>query len=79
MDDNLIDIVGWLGFILIIIGYFFNARKKIYCFYIWGIGNLVYLFYGFIINAFPMMAMSAFILIMNVYGYMSWVKDFKKS
>ena len=32
-----------------------------------------------IINAFPMMAMSAFVLIMNVYGYLSWVKDFRQS
>jgi len=79
MDNHLVDIIGWLGFTLIILGYYFNARKKLYCFYIWGIGNLVYLFYGFIINALPMVAMSAFVLIMNVYGYISWMKDLKNS
>ena len=77
MDAHIIDMIGWLGFILILLGYYFNARKKIYCFYIWGLGNVVYVIYGFIINAFPMMAMSAFVLIMNVYGYLSWVKDFR--
>ena len=29
------------------------------------------------INAFPMMAMSVFVLFMNVYGYMNWMKDLK--
>ena len=75
MDDRVIDIIGWLGFTLIITGYFFNAKKKLYCFYVWGFGNLVYVFYGFVIDAFPMMAMSAFVLFMNVYGYMNWKED----
>jgi len=26
-----------------------------------------------------MMAMSVFVLFMNVYGYMNWMKDLKKS
>ena len=77
MDDRVIDIIGWLGFTLIIIGYFFNAKKKLYCFFFWGFGNLVYVFYGFVIDAFPMMAMSAFVLFMNVYGYMNWKEDSK--
>ena len=77
MDDRVIDIIGWLGFTLIITGYFFNAKKKLYCFYVWGFGNLVYVFYGFVIDAFPMMAMSAFVLFMNVYGYMNW-KEYSK-
>jgi len=75
MDDRVIDIIGWLEFTLIITGYFFNAKKKLYCFYVWGFGNLVYVFYGFVIDAFPMMAMSAFVLFMNVYGYMNWKED----
>ena len=77
MDDRVIDIIGWLGCTLIITGYFFNAKKKLYFFYVWGFGNLVYVFYGFVIDAFPMMAMSAFVLFMNVYGYMNWKEDSK--
>ena len=68
MSDHLIDFICWVGFTLII-GYYLNAKKKLYFFYIWGIGNLIYVFYGFVINAFPMMAMSVFVLLMNVYGY----------
>ena len=70
-----IEIIGWLGFLLIFFGYYFNAKKKLYCFYIWGIGNIVYIIYGYIINAIPIMAMSVFVLIMNVYGYYNWGRE----
>ena len=67
------DIIGWAGFFLILLGYYFNAKKKLYCFSIWGIGNLIYIMYGYIIDAIPIMAMSAFVLCMNVYGYYNWI------
>ncbi len=71
----MIDTVGWLGFSLIFLGYYFNAKKKIYCFYIWGLGNTVYIIYGYIIDAIPIIAMSIFVLIMNFYGYINWSKE----
>ncbi len=72
MNELLTDSFGWIGFLLILLGYYFNAKKKIYCFFIWGVGNSIYFFYGYIIEAFPVMAMSIFILVMNIYGYCSW-------
>ena len=75
MNDQIVEIIGWLGFALVSMGYYFNAKKKLYCFYIWGLGNAVYILYGFIISAFPIMAMSVFVLGMNIYGYLNWVKD----
>ncbi len=75
MNDQIVEILGWLGFALVSMGYYFNAKKKLYCFYIWGLGNAVYILYGFIISAFPIIAMSVFVLGMNIYGYLNWVKD----
>ena len=75
MNDQIVEIIGWLGFALVSMGYYFNAKKKLYCFFIWGIGNAVYILYGFIISAFPIIAMSVFVLGMNIYGYLNWVKD----
>ena len=75
MNDQIVEIIGWLGFALVSMGYYFNAKKKLYCFYIWGLGNAVYVLYGFIISAFPIIAMSVFVLGMNIYGYLNWVKD----
>ena len=67
MSDHLIDIIGWVGFILIIVGYYLNAKKKLYCFYIWGIGNLIYVFYGLIINDMPIILANAGTLILSFF------------
>ena len=65
-------LIGWIGFLFIIAGYYLNAKKYINCFFIWGIGNVIYTFYGYTINAIPIIAMSLFLLCINVYGYYSW-------
>ena len=46
MNDSLIEVLGWIGFLFILFGYF--------------------------LNAIPIMAMSVFILGMNLYGYKNW-------
>ena len=66
------EIVGWLGFIFVLLGYYFNAKRKIYCFYIWGLGNILFLIYGFLIGARPQMAICLFVILMNIYGYKQW-------
>ena len=71
----MVEIIGWLGFIFVLLGYYFNAKQKMYCFYIWGLGNILFLIYGFLINALPQIAMCIFVLGMNVYGYKQWSKD----
>ena len=72
MNISLMDLIGWIGFLFIIAGYYLNAKKYINCFYIWGTGNLIYILYGYILNAIPIIAMSVFVLCMNAYGYYSW-------
>ena len=66
------EIVGWLGFIFVLLGYYFNAKQKIYCFYIWGLGNILFLIYGVLIGARPQIAMCLFVILMNIYGYKQW-------
>jgi hypothetical protein len=68
------EIVGWLGFIFVLLGYYFNAKQKIYCFHIWGLGNILFLIYGFLIGTRPQIAMCIFVLGMNIYGYKQWSK-----
>ena len=67
-----IELIGWIGFIFILLGYYLNAKQNINCFYIWGIGNIMFMIYAFFISAPPQIAMSLFVLGMNVYGYFSW-------
>ena len=75
MIVNYVELLGWLGFILLSIGYYTNSKKNIICFYFWAMGNIVFIFYAFLITSIPMLCMSLFTLIMNVYGYFNWIKD----
>ena len=70
----MVEVIGWLGFIFVLLGYYFNAKQKIYCFYIWGLGNILFLIYGFLIGARPQMAICIFVILMNIYGYRQWSK-----
>ena len=75
VQSSLIEITGWLGLILIMLGYYFNAQKKLYCFYIWGIGNTMYFIYAVLTDSMPIAALSIFIIIMNIYGWIKWNKE----
>ena len=68
----IIESIGWLGFVFILMGYYLNAKQNINCFYIWGLGNILFMIYDFLISAPPQIAMSLFVLGMNIYGYKSW-------
>ena len=70
----MVEVIGWLGFMFVLLGYYFNAKQKIYCFHVWGLGNILFLIYGILINAKPQIAICIFVLMMNVYGYRQWSK-----
>ena len=69
------DWIGWIGTVMIIFGYYFNAKKIKTCFIIWGLGNVAFLIYAYLIDAPPQIAISAFVIGMNVFGYRQWSKD----
>ena len=75
MNYNYIELFGWIGFLFIICGYYLNAKKHPDCFYIWGIGNILFLLYAIFINTIPLFCMSLFTLGMNIYGWTQWNKN----
>ena len=70
----MIEVIGWLGFIGLIIGYILNAKKSITCFYVWGLGNILMMIYAVMIDSSPQVATALVVLLMNVYGYIEWTK-----
>ena len=70
-----VELVGWIGTVMIIYGYYFNAKKIKTCFIIWGLGNIAFLIYALLIDAPPQVAISIFVIGMNVYGYREWSKS----
>ena len=70
----MIEVIGWLGFVGLIIGYILNAKKSISCFYVWGLGNILMTIYAVMIDSNPQVATALVVLLMNVYGYIEWTK-----
>ena len=70
----MIEVIGWLGFVGLIIGYILNAKKSISCFYVWGLGNILMMIYAVLIDSNPQVATALVVLLMNVYGYRKWTK-----
>ena len=70
----MIEVIGWLGFVGLIIGYILNAKKSITCFYVWGLGNILMMIYAVMIDSNPQVATAFAVLLMNVYGYIEWTK-----
>ena len=68
----MVEIIGWIGFVFIIIGYILNAKQLISCFYFWGVGNILMIMYALLTNTIPNLATAVIVLIMNVYGYINW-------
>jgi len=70
----MIEVIGWLGFVGLIVGYILNAKKSITCFYVWGLGNILMMIYAVMIDSNPQVATALVVLLMNVYGYIEWTK-----
>ena len=65
--------VGWLGAILVIIGYYLNANEYITSWIVGMVGNALVAFYSIYKKAYSTAAMSFVIMLMNIYGYMRWL------
>ena len=70
----MIEVIGWLGFVGLIVGYILNAKKSVSCFYVWGLGNILMMVYAVMIDSNPQVATAFAVLLMNVYGYIEWTK-----
>ena len=71
----MIELVGWIGFVYIFLGYLLNAKKLISCFFMWSIGNIILIAYAIMISSYPQVAIAIICLIMNIYGYIEWRKN----
>ena len=67
----MIELVGWLGFFYILLGYLLNAKQMISCFFFWGIGNIILIGYAIMINSNPQVGIAIIFLIMKLK-----IKDF---
>ena len=69
------DIIGWLGTVCILFGYYLNARKLDLSWIVRFLGNLFMLVYSVKINANPQVLLAVVLMGLNVYGYLNWNKN----
>ena len=70
--DKIMERLGWLGALLVILGYYLNANQHLSCWSVWIVGNLCVAGYSAHKKAYPTLVMSLIITAMNIYGYASW-------
>ena len=65
--------IGWLGALLVILGYYLNANAIISSWLVWMVGNALVGIYSIYKKAYSTAVMSFIIMVMNIYGYLSWL------
>ncbi len=66
-------LIGWLGAFLVILGYYLNANLNTSSWIVWMVGNAAVGSYSIYKKAYSTAVMSFIIMIMNIYGYLSWL------
>ena len=65
--------IGWLGALLVILGYYLNANAIISSWLVWMVGNALVGIYSIYKKSYSTAVMSFIIMVMNIYGYVSWL------
>jgi len=72
---NIINMLGWIGNAGFIIGSYLIAKRKIVGFYFFSVANSLYIIIGFMSKIPSLWAISCYLVIMNVYGIITWKKN----
>ena len=75
MPEISIEWLGWIATMLLLVGYYLNAKKLITSWFFWFVGNIIMLVYAIMIESYSVAFLSVFLMGMNVYGYLSWRRD----
>ena len=70
-----IELLGWIATLLLLIGYYLNAKQILLSWVVWLHGNALMLIYALMINSYSVAFLSIALMVLNVYGYMSWKKN----
>ena len=74
MLETIMSTLGWIGTGLVLVGYYLNANKFSECWVVWVIGNIFVGIDCYKKEANAAALMSFVIVLVNIYGYISWLK-----
>jgi hypothetical protein len=62
-------ILGWISTILVLIGFFLNAKRQLlWALIIWIIGDVLWVVYDIAIDNYSHCTLSTIVIVINVYG-----------
>lgn len=67
------DLLGWLGALFVVFGYYLNANESIESWPVWIVGNLFIGKHCLDKKAYPAAVMSFVLVVLNIYGYFKWL------
>ena len=65
--------LGWIGALFVLVGYYLNANQMISSWLVWVVGNTLIGIYCLKKEAYPTAVMSFVLVILNIYGYFNWL------
>lgn len=69
---NHIELIGWLGNFFFVAGAILLANKRKLGFYSNAFGNLLYVYFGFLIVKDSLIFLSIFLILVNLFGIYNW-------
>ena len=70
-----IELIGWVATMLLLVGYYLNAKKLLVSWIIWIIGNSAMAVYAYMIDSMSVVTLSVVLVGLNLYGYKKWKTD----
>jgi hypothetical protein len=72
MKGGFMDILGYFGMVMAMIGTYINAKGNRYCFAIWAISNGIFIGISIATSAWPQVGLFSFNLAMCLKGWRCW-------
>jgi nicotinamide riboside transporter PnuC len=75
--ENLL-FLGYTAALFSLVGIVFNAQKKMACWPVWLISNIMWITYSVIEGDMPSILLWITFSIFNIYGWVQWKKDLQR-
>ena len=72
---NVVDIIGWSGTILMLVGSIINIYKHTWCWPIWITGGALICTQGALLGAWNIAALQLAYMPLNIFGWYQWRND----
>ena len=71
----IVDIIGWAGTLLMLMGSIINIYKHTLCWPVWIAASLCIIYQSIMIGSWNIMVMQFIYIPINIYGWIQWRKD----